>query len=120
MDTGAPTAIFKRSKTRAIRTRELSPTGNANDETPVPSASPSTLAAKLKKQHKERAKPKARLSFGGDEEVGMFPLEPALFSLMIIGEQEANGEAFQVKKSSLSRKLKLGSSVTSGCEFCHN
>ncbi|KAL5524572.1 hypothetical protein ACEPAF_9712 [Sanghuangporus sanghuang] len=94
MDGGAPLTIFKRSKARTARTRSVTPADNTpeNDEETV---TPSTLASKLKKQHKERNKPKARLSFGGDDE-------------------EGDGETFQVKKSNLSRKLKLAPSVASG------
>ncbi|EJC98047.1 uncharacterized protein FOMMEDRAFT_97947 [Fomitiporia mediterranea MF3/22] len=89
MDNDAPAAIFKRSKARTTRTRAVSPSDDAQKEG-EDSAAPSTLAAKLKKQHRERTKPKARLSFGGDEE-------------------EGDGEVFQVKKSGVGRKLKLAS-----------
>lgn len=72
-DTSAP-AFIKRSKHRTARAREPSPSEDAPNTTT--DASPSTLAAKIKKQHKERVKPKARLSFGGDEEVS--PCSPRL------------------------------------------
>ncbi|KAL5482670.1 hypothetical protein ACEPAI_9264 [Sanghuangporus weigelae] len=93
MAADAPLTILKRSKARTARTRSVTPTDNApeNDEETV---APSSLASKLKKQHKERNRPKARLSFGGDDE-------------------EGDGETFQVKKSNLSRKLKLAPSVAS-------
>lgn len=67
-DGGAP-AFIKRSKHRTARAREPSPSEDAPNTKTDADASPSTLAAKIKKQHKERVKPKARLSFGGDEEV---------------------------------------------------
>lgn len=71
-DNGAPAAIIKRSKVRTARTRAKSP---SEDEPKVDAglreASPSTLVAKLKKQHKERNKPKSRLSFGVDDEVSV-------------------------------------------------
>ncbi|KAI5121072.1 hypothetical protein M0805_008586 [Coniferiporia weirii] len=89
-DAVAP-AIIKRTKTRTTRIRALSPT---NESAEGSEASPSTLAAKLKRRHKERTKPKARLSFGGDDE-------------------EGDGEVFQVKKSGLSRRLKLSPSSVS-------
>ncbi|KAK1232650.1 hypothetical protein PQX77_004212 [Marasmius sp. AFHP31] len=52
--------------------------------------SPSTIVKKFKEKSK-RNKPKSRLSFGGDVE-----------------DEEQSGEAFQVKKSKLSRKVALG------------
>ncbi|TFK40869.1 nineteen complex-related protein 2-domain-containing protein [Crucibulum laeve] len=85
-----PPLIFKRTKSKpAQRTRQPSPgddTGTTQGENA--DDSPSTLATKLKNKVK-RAKPKSRLSFGGDDE-------------------EGGGEVFQVKKSNLSRKLALG------------
>lgn len=62
--------IFKRSKTKTTaRSRQLSPETNAENSGPeVSENSPSTLATKLKNKIK-KAKPKSRLSFGGDEEV---------------------------------------------------
>ncbi|KAL0960972.1 hypothetical protein HGRIS_005969 [Hohenbuehelia grisea] len=83
--------VFKRSKAKqSQRARQTSPgaVGDAEDSQNV--ESPSTLVAKLKK----RAKPKARLSFGGDDE-------------------EGEGDVFQVKKSNLSQKLALGKNAAS-------
>ncbi|GLB38206.1 putative nineteen complex-related protein 2 [Lyophyllum shimeji] len=86
-----PPVIFKRTKTKsATRTRQASPD---NDEEKNAQAngddSPSTLATKLKNKVK-RAKPKSQLSFGGED------------------EEESGEQAFKVKKSTLSRKLALG------------
>ncbi|KAG6878518.1 hypothetical protein C0993_005449, partial [Termitomyces sp. T159_Od127] len=81
--------IFKRSKGKpAQRAREAGDDerdgrGDAGD-------SPSAVAAKLKSRVR-RAKKANKLSFGGDDEVG-----------------DGEGEVFPVKKSSLSRKLALG------------
>ncbi|KAG6817011.1 hypothetical protein H0H87_000907 [Tephrocybe sp. NHM501043] len=90
MDSSTP-VIFKRTKGKpAQRARQ---TDAENDvETTAQDAgedSPSTLAAKLRNKVK-RAKKSSRLSFGADE------------------EEESGGEVFQVKKSSLSKKLALG------------
>ncbi|KAF8842200.1 hypothetical protein BDN67DRAFT_1038818 [Paxillus ammoniavirescens] len=83
--------VFKKSKSRpgqrardsANDTEETSQhLGEADIDSPI------SLASKLKSRVK-RSKPKSRLSFGGDDEVG-------------------EGEPFQIKKSSLSRKLTLG------------
>ncbi|KAH7885246.1 GCFC-domain-containing protein [Phlebopus sp. FC_14] len=82
--------IFKKTKSRAgQRARD-----DAADQS-VPelaqeddNESPITLASKLKTKVK-RSKPKSKLSFGGDDEDG-------------------EAESFQIKKSSLSRRLKLG------------
>ncbi|KIJ62603.1 hypothetical protein HYDPIDRAFT_30203 [Hydnomerulius pinastri MD-312] len=82
---------FKKSKSRpGQRARD-----SANDQAETPqesveadNESPITLASKLKSKAK-RSKPKARLSFGGEDEGG-------------------EGETFQIKKSNLSRKLTLG------------
>lgn len=61
--------IKKKSKSRSVRTRDTSPSTSADPPTREETeASPSVIAAKLKKQ---RAKPKAALSFGGDDEVGL-------------------------------------------------
>lgn len=70
----APAAIFKRTKARTARTRAKSPLGSGEDadDGGGAEASPSTLATKLKKQHKERSKPKSRLSFGADDEVSSY------------------------------------------------
>ncbi|KDQ62610.1 hypothetical protein JAAARDRAFT_203706 [Jaapia argillacea MUCL 33604] len=90
--------IFKRTKSKGTqRARDKSPEGNGvqpNTASGDESSSPSSLAAKLKK--KARSKPKSRLSFGA-------------------GEEEDEGEVFQIKKSNLSRKISLGgSSASSG------
>jgi hypothetical protein len=56
--------VFKRTKSKPstrTRTEDESQSEVADSE--------GTIATKLKKQIKTRAKPKARLSFGGDEEV---------------------------------------------------
>ncbi|CCL98857.1 uncharacterized protein FIBRA_00863 [Fibroporia radiculosa] len=85
--------IFKRTKSKpAQRSRVSTPDVEDGSVTPGETAdveeSPSVLATKLKKKIKSREKPKSKLSFGADE--------------------EGDGEVFQVKKSSLSRKLTLG------------
>ena len=69
-DSGAPTFI-KRSKNRTTRARATSPSQEKSSTAEELEASPITLASKIKKQHKERTKPKARLSFGGDDEVSI-------------------------------------------------
>ncbi|KAF8073909.1 nineteen complex-related protein 2-domain-containing protein [Lyophyllum atratum] len=86
-----PPVIFKRTKAKsAQRTRQGSPEDGAEGTADATLAdSPSTLATKLKNKVK-RAKPKSRLSFGGND------------------DEEGGGEVFQVKKSNLSRKLALG------------
>ncbi|KAF8517432.1 nineteen complex-related protein 2-domain-containing protein [Hysterangium stoloniferum] len=81
---GAP--IIRRVKSRPSRVRDASPPGEDGEESPA--ATPETLAIKLKNKQK-RSKPKARLSFGTDD-------------------QSSDGEVFKVKKSNLSRKLVLG------------
>ncbi|KAF7288531.1 GC-rich sequence DNA-binding factor-like protein [Mycena chlorophos] len=53
--------------------------------------SPSTLATRLKSKAKRAAKPKSRLSFGGESD-----------------EEGSGGEVFKVKKSNLSQRLTLG------------
>ena len=68
-DADAPAAFFKRSKSKNLRTRAAPSSDQSVKDGESVEASPSTLASKLKKQLKERKKPKARLSFGGDEEV---------------------------------------------------
>ncbi|KAH8114705.1 nineteen complex-related protein 2-domain-containing protein [Phellopilus nigrolimitatus] len=83
--------FIKRSKSRTTRARARQSQPGAVE------ASPSTLVAKLKKQ---RAKPKAPLSFGDDG--------------------EGDGEVFHVKKSNLSRKLKLGPSSSPGITLPSN
>ena len=68
--------------------------------------SPSVLAAKLKNKHKSRTKPKAVLSFGGDEDVRSRTQRPGYLLMSV--RQEGDGEVFKLKKSSLSQKLTLG------------
>ncbi|KAA1469958.1 GCFC-domain-containing protein [Dentipellis sp. KUC8613] len=81
--------IFKRTKAKHTQRARETPA-----ETPVEQPkgeeepSPSSLATKVRNKAKQRAKPKSNLSFGGEEDGGE--------------------EIFQVKKSSLSRKLTLG------------
>ncbi|KAF7314405.1 GC-rich sequence DNA-binding factor-like protein [Mycena kentingensis (nom. inval.)] len=83
--------IFKRRSKPAARARAASadPDAGADVETTA-SESPSTLATRLKNKAKRAAKPKARLSFGGDS------------------DEEGGGEVFKVKKSNLSQRLSLG------------
>jgi GC-rich sequence DNA-binding factor len=78
MDDSAAPAFFKRTKSRTLRSRASSPGARPKANADVDeqsgdnddaSDSPGTLVTKLKNKHKARAKPKARLSFGGDEEV---------------------------------------------------
>ncbi|KAF8726431.1 hypothetical protein AX14_004859 [Amanita brunnescens Koide BX004] len=79
--------IFKRTKAKpAVRTRPTSPEPTKDQEDPEDA--PITLATKIKNKVK-KSRPKSKLSFGDEEE-------------------EGDGEVFQVKKSSLSRKLALG------------
>ncbi|KAF9241159.1 GCFC-domain-containing protein [Melanogaster broomeanus] len=83
--------IFKKSKSRpGQRARDSANDTEETSREPVEAdlESPISLASKLKSKVK-RSKPKSRLSFGGDEEA-------------------SEGEPFQIKKSSLSRKLTLG------------
>ncbi|CAA7262911.1 unnamed protein product [Cyclocybe aegerita] len=88
MNSPAP-VIFKRNKGKPKpREKETVPSVSADDGSETLEDSPSTLATKLKKKI-QKAKPKSRLSFGGDEE-------------------EGDGEVFKVKKSSLSKKMSLG------------
>ncbi|THH30125.1 hypothetical protein EUX98_g4055 [Antrodiella citrinella] len=83
-----PVAFKKRAKP-SLRKREVESEPDGTADT-LSEESPSTLAAKLKK----RAKPKSKLSFGADEE-------------------EGDGEVFQLKKSSLSRKVALSKQLPS-------
>ncbi|KAF7980000.1 hypothetical protein HWV62_40096 [Athelia sp. TMB] len=85
--------IFKRTKSKpSQRARAKSPDVNETEtDQNSQTDSPITLASKLKNKAK-RAKPKSRLSFGGEDDT------------------EGDGEVFQVKKSNLSQKLKLGPS----------
>ena len=81
-DADAPAFLRRtktKTKTKTLRARASSPSAPAKPlsiETDEPVGdtddaydSPTTLVTKLKSKHKARAKPKARLSFGGDEEV---------------------------------------------------
>ncbi|KAJ3572963.1 hypothetical protein NP233_g2748 [Leucocoprinus birnbaumii] len=94
--TSPPPLIFKRTKSKpAQRKRDISPDdakAERKDQEELKDAStedsPSTLATKLKTKAKKN-KAKSKLSFGGDDE-------------------EGDGEVFQLKKSSLSRKVALG------------
>lgn len=101
--------IFKRSKSKpGQRARQKSPDANdaTSDFTSQGDESPITLASKLKNKAK-RAKPKSRLSFGGDDdEVCVITVVKEL--ILMGGAMEGAGEVFQVKKSNLSQKLKLG------------
>lgn len=103
--------IFKRTKSKpSQRARAKSPDVNETEtDQNSQTDSPITLASKLKNKAK-RAKPKSRLSFGGedDTEVCVFN-DLQEFMLMGVG-LEGDGEVFKVKKSNLSQKLKLGSS----------
>ncbi|KLO08660.1 hypothetical protein SCHPADRAFT_944262 [Schizopora paradoxa] len=78
-------SFVRRTKSKSARGRESPSTKATDDDDDV------TTAATLRNKQKARAKPKARLSFGGDDEDG--------------------ADDFKVKKSNLSRKLKLGSST---------
>jgi GC-rich sequence DNA-binding factor len=101
--------IFKRSKSKpGQRARQKSPDGNnvTSDFTSQGDESPITLASKLKNKAK-RAKPKSKLSFGGDDDEVCVITVLKEFILMC-GAMEGVGEVFQVRKSNLSRKLKLG------------
>ncbi|KAF8964319.1 nineteen complex-related protein 2-domain-containing protein [Flammula alnicola] len=86
-----PPVIFRRNKAKPTpRARQTSPEKDGDAQTSETAKdSPSTLATKLKHKIK-KAKPKSRLSFGGDE------------------EEEGDGEVFKVKKSNLSQKMALG------------
>ncbi|TBU23747.1 GCFC-domain-containing protein [Dichomitus squalens] len=92
-----PTVVFKRTKSKhAQRARVSTPDpdaasangGKAEEEV---EESVTSIAAKLKKRSKTRAKPKTALSFGGEEEEG--------------------GETFKVKKGALSKNLMLSKGV---------
>ncbi|KAG8885034.1 hypothetical protein FRB98_002034 [Tulasnella sp. 332] len=97
MDDAVDRPLFKRKKARPSRPREidqsLEPVESNGGNTPMEEHedSPMTLAVKLKNKHKARAKPQAKLSFGADDE-------------------GTGGEDFKVRKSELSRKMKLGGS----------
>jgi GC-rich sequence DNA-binding factor len=106
--TSTPSVIFKRTKAKtAQRTRQSSP-DNATETagTETGDDSPSTLATKLKNRIKK--KPKSRLSFGGDEEVGVRIAHKDIVLILWFSVKESGGEVFQVKKSHLCQKLALG------------
>jgi GC-rich sequence DNA-binding factor len=103
--------IFKRSSKAKLgqRARQKSPDANdtpsdftsqTGDESPI------TLASKLKDKAK-RSKPKSRLSFGGDDDTEVCVFTDSGELVLIIRGLEGDG-VFQVKKSNLSQKLKLG------------
>lgn len=77
-------------------------TSQAGDESPI------TLASKLKNKAK-RSKPKSRLSFGGEGDTEVCVIIDLEEPLLMGEGLEGDGEIFQVKKSNLSQKLKLGS-----------
>ncbi|KAH9851709.1 nineteen complex-related protein 2-domain-containing protein [Lenzites betulinus] len=85
-----PPVIFKRNKVKqSQRARVATPDADTAPTTGAEAdaeESPSTVAAKLKK--KTRAKARSTLSFGGEEE-------------------ESGGEVFKLKKSNLSRNIAL-------------
>ncbi|KDR82497.1 hypothetical protein GALMADRAFT_134104 [Galerina marginata CBS 339.88] len=86
-----PPVIFRRNKGKPTpRARQTSPENGSEIASETAEESPSTLAMKLKTKIKKTTKTKSRLSFGGDE------------------EQDGDEEVFKVKKSSLSRKMALG------------
>ncbi|KDQ09945.1 hypothetical protein BOTBODRAFT_36752 [Botryobasidium botryosum FD-172 SS1] len=84
-----------RTKSRPHRSRPVEagspPPAETKDDDVQQEDSPMTLATKLKAKNKTRpAKPQAKLSFGAAD------------------LEESQGEVFQVKKSQLSRRIKLG------------
>ncbi|KAH6912669.1 nineteen complex-related protein 2-domain-containing protein [Coprinopsis sp. MPI-PUGE-AT-0042] len=87
-----PPLIFKRSgKAKPLRTRQKSPTGEAETGTENNEGdSPSILSAKLKNKTK-KPKFKSTLSFGAGDQ-----------------EEEGDAEEFKLKKSRLSSKISLG------------
>lgn len=64
MDEADAPSFLRRSKSKSLRGRESSPSKATDD-----AGEDVTMAATLRHKQKARAKPKARLSFGGDEEV---------------------------------------------------
>lgn len=99
-----PPLIFKRKSKPAQRTRPSSPEPDVNDT--GGNESPSTLVTKLKTKVK-KARPKSRLSFGGDDDEVCF-LNAQKNSMLMFGVEGEGGEVFKVKKSNLSQKLTLG------------
>lgn len=110
--------IFKRTKSKSTpRARLKSPDANdTGSEQTSQAESPITLASKLKNKAK-RAKPKSRLSFGGDDDSEVCVLTGLRDLVLMIVGMEGGGEVFQVKKSNLSQKLRLGSQSGSTCVF---
>ncbi|KAI0322031.1 nineteen complex-related protein 2-domain-containing protein [Amylostereum chailletii] len=80
--------VFKRTKNKVTQRVRDSPIVDSNVGLEPEGSNPAALASKIKSKAKQRNKPKTNLSFGGDDEEG--------------------GEVFKVKKSSLSKKLTLG------------
>lgn len=67
--------VFKRTKSKpGSRARTLATDDAASETTGTEGAeqSPSETIARVKKLQKARAKPKARVSFGGDDEVSVW------------------------------------------------
>ena len=112
MDEDTPSFV-RRTKARASRGRPATPVEDVQADENDGESSPSTLAAKLKNKHKSRQKTKSRLSFGvADEEVCIIAANRMSCIEPLTRGKEGDGEAFQVKKSNLSRKLKLGSAAS--------
>lgn len=102
--------VFRRTKSKpTARARAQSPDANdTGSDQNSQTDSPITLASKLKNKAK-RAKPKSRLSFGGDDDAEVCVLNDLKEFMLMGAGLEGDGEVFQVKKSNLSQKLKLGS-----------
>lgn len=64
-DTGTPSFV-RRTKSKSLRSRDSHSTKATDDDD-----DDVTTAATLRNKQKTRAKPKARLSFGGDDEVSL-------------------------------------------------
>ena len=109
LTTMADVAIFKKSKARPSRLRTEAATNDTEEASDV---SASLLAAKVRKQQKERIKPKAKLSFGGDEVSSFLRLSVKCARLNVRRGKDADGEVFEVKKK-FSKKLNLGSNPSS-------
>ena len=105
----ADSAIFKKPKSRPSRLRNEAVTNDAEESS---DASASALAAKVRKQHKERIKPKAKLSFGGDEVSISLHTPVNRTGLSMCRGKDVDGEVFEVKKK-FSKKLNLGSNLSS-------
>lgn len=65
MDEADTPSFVRRTKSKSLRGRESTSTKATNDD----EGDDVTVAATLRLKQKTRAKPKARLSFGGDDEV---------------------------------------------------